>query len=396
MRSWTTLVVALSLTAPIASGCSDGPSSSLLVSMMPRMSKAPFGRTKDGVAVDLVTLRNEAGTEVGILTYGGVIRTLKTADRTGTIDDIVLGFDTLLEYEEKSPFFGTLVGRYGNRIAKGQFTLDGRTYTLAKNNGPNHLHGGNKGWDKAVWAAGDPFQNATGVGVSLSHTSPDGDEGYPGTVRAVVTYTLTDANELIVEYEATSDKPTVINLTQHSYFNLGGAKTPDVLGHELMLNADGYTPVDAGLIPLGPIAPVAGTPFDFRTQTPIGERIGAAHEQIAHGNGYDHNFVLNHSGDGLSPAARVVEPATGRTMTVRTTEPGVQFYTGNFLDGTLTGKGGRVYGRRAGFCLETQHYPDSPNKPNFPSTVLRPDQTYRSRTVFTFGAAKPIQLAAPS
>jgi aldose 1-epimerase len=352
------------------------------------MTKSPFARTKDGISVDLITLRNDAGTEVGILTYGGVIRTLKTADRTGTFDDIVLGFDTLPLYEEKSPFFGTLVGRYGNRIANGRFTLDGQTYPLAKNNGPNHLHGGNKGWDKAVWAAGEPFQNANGIGIALSHTSADGDEGYPGTVKAVVTYTLTDSNELVIDYQATTDKPTVINLTQHSYFNLAGAKAQDVLGHELTLNADGYTTVDAGLIPLGRIQPVAGTPFDFKTPTAIGARIDDRHEQIVRGGGYDHNFVLNRTGEGLSLAARVVEPATGRTMAVSTTEPGVQFYTGNFLDGTLTGKGGRVYGRRAGFCLETQHYPDSPNRPNFPSTVLRPGQEYRSKTVFAFGVTK--------
>ena len=352
------------------------------------MTKSPFARTKEGVSVDLVTLRNHAGTEVGILTYGGVIRTLTTADRTGALDDIVLGFDTLPLYEEKSPFFGTLVGRYGNRIANGRFTLDGQAYVLAKNNGPNHLHGGNKGWDKAVWAAGDPFQNTTGVGIALSHTSADGDEGYPGTVKAVVTYTLTESNELVIDYQATTDKPTVINLTQHSYFNLAGARAQDVLGHELMLNADGYTPVDAGLIPLGSIAPVAGTPFDFKTPTAIGARIHDTNEQLARGNGYDHNFVLNRTGDGLSLAARVVEPTTGRTMTVSTTEPGVQFYTGNFLDGTLTGKAGRAYGRRAGFCLETQHYPDSPNRPNFPSTVLRPGEEYRSRTVFAFGVVK--------
>ena len=352
------------------------------------MTKSPFARTKDGVSVDLITLRNEAGTEMGILTYGGVIRTLKTVDRAGTLDDIVLGFDTLALYEEKSPFFGTLVGRYGNRIANGRFTLDGQTYSLAKNNGPNHLHGGNKGWDKAVWVPGEPFQNATGVGIALSHTSADGDEGYPGTVKAVVTYTLTESNELVIDYQATTDKPTVVNLTQHSYFNLAGANAQDVLGHELMLNADSYTPVDAGLIPLGQIAPVAGTPFDFKTPTAIGARINDTHEQIARGNGYDHNFVLSRTGDGLSLAARVVEPTTGRTMTVSTTEPGVQFYTGNFLDGTLTGKSGRVYGRRAGFCLETQHYPDSPNQPNFPSTVLRPGQEYRSKTVFVFGTVK--------
>ncbi len=226
------------------------------------------------------------------------------------------------------------------------------------------------------------------MGIALSHTSADGDEGYPGTVKAVVTYTLTESNELVIDYQATTDKPTVVNLTQHSYFNLAGANAQDVLGHELMLNADSYTPVDAGLIPLGQIAPVAGTPFDFKTPTAIGARINDTHEQIARGNGYDHNFVLNRTGDGLSLAARVVEPTTGRTMTVSTTEPGVQFYTGNFLDGTLTGKGGRVYGRRAGLCLETQHYPDSPNQPNFPSTVLRPGQEYRSKTVFAFGTVK--------
>ena len=352
------------------------------------MTKSPFARTKDGVSVDLITLRNDAGTEIGILTYGGVIQTLKTVDRTGTLDDIVLGFDTLALYEEKSPFFGTLVGRYGNRIANGRFTLDGQTYSLAKNNGPNHLHGGNKGWDKAVWVPAEPFQNATGVGIALSHTSADGDEGYPGTMKAVVTYTLTESNELVMDYQATTDKPTVVNLTQHSYFNLAGANAPDVLGHELMLNADSYTPVDAGLIPLGQIAPVAGTPFDFKTPTAIGARINDKYEQIARGNGYDHNFVLSRTGDGLLLAARVVEPTTGRTLTVSTTEPGVQFYTGNFLDGTLSGKSGRVYGRRAGFCLETQHYPDSPNRPNFPSPVLRPGQEYRSKTVFAFGTVK--------
>ena len=352
------------------------------------MTKSPFARTKDGMSVDLVTLRNEAGTEVGILTYGGVIRSLKTVDRSGAVDDIVLGFDTLALYEEKSPFFGTLVGRYGNRIANGRFTLDGRTYALAKNNGPNHLHGGIKGWDKAVWSADDPFQNETGVGVVLRHTSQAGDEGYPGTVKAIVTYTLTDANELVVDYQATTDAPTVINLTQHSYFNLAGGKSSDVLGHELMLNAEGYTPVDGGLIPLGEVAPVAGTPFDFRTPTPIGARIADTHDQMVKGRGYDHNFVLTRTGDGLSLAARVVEPLSGRTMTVSTTEPGVQFYTGNFLDGTLPGKGGRVYGPRAGFCLETQHYPDSPNKPAFPSTALRPGEQYQSRTVFAFGVSK--------
>jgi aldose 1-epimerase len=273
----------------------------------------------------------------------------------------------------------------GNRIKDGQFTLDGKTYTLAKNNGPNHLHGGIKGWDKLVWQA-DPFNDATGSGVLLTLVSPDGDEGYPGTVTAHVKYTLTGNNELIVDYHATSDAPTVINLTQHSYFNLGGAQTPDILGHELTLNADRYTPVDATLIPTGELAPVEGTPFDFRAPTAIGARIDADHPQIAHGPGYDHNWVLNRSGEGLQSAVTVYEPVTGRVMEIRTTEPGIQFYAGNFLDGTLRGKGGRVYPRRSGFCLETQHFPDSPNQPTFPSVVLRPGGEYKSQTVFAFSA----------
>jgi aldose 1-epimerase len=391
MRSPARAAVVLCLAVALNSGCSTDPSDSTATMQSmprPRLTKSPFARTKDGISVDLITLRNQAGTEIGILTYGGIIQTLKTPDRAGALDDIVLGFDTLSEYQERSPFFGALVGRYGNRIANGRFTIDGQTYSLAKNNGPNHLHGGIKGWDKVIWTAGEPFQNATGVGIPLSYTSADGEEGYPGTVNATVTYTLTDVNELVVEYRATTDKPTVINLTQHSYFNLGGARASDVLGHVLTLNADHYTPVDAGLIPLGTIVPVAGTPFDFRTPHPIGARIADAHEQIARGNGYDHNLVLNRAGVGLVQAARVVEPTTGRTLTVSTTEPGVQFYTGNFLDGTLTGKGGRVYPRHAGFCLETQHYPDSPNRPNFPSPVLRPGAEYQSRTVFAFGIDK--------
>jgi aldose 1-epimerase len=348
------------------------------------MTQSPFARMPDGRVVDLITLRNGSGIEMRVLTYGGVILSLQTPDRAGAFDDIVLGFDDLTSYLEKSPYFGCLIGRYGNRIAGGRFTLDGTTHTLATNNGPNHLHGGVSGWDKAVWGF-DLFQHATGVGVVLTHTSKDGDEGYPGTVSARVTYTLTDENQLIVDYAATTDTPTIVNLTQHSYFNLAGTKANDILGHELMLNASEYTPVDATLIPTGAIAPVAGTPFDFRMPTPIGARINAADEQIARGLGYDHNFVLSRTGPGLIEAARVVEPLTGRTMTIATTEPGIQFYSGNFLDGTLVGKGGRGYPHRSGFCLETQHYPDSPNHPHFPSTVLRPGETYSSQTVFTFG-----------
>jgi len=347
----------------------------------------PLGKTSDGVGVDVVTLRNDSGMEVRVATYGGTILSMRVPDRSGAADDVVLGFDDLTTYFTKSPYFGALIGRYGNRIAKGAFTLDGTRYTLAVNNGPNHLHGGIKGWDKVVWAA-EPFQRADGVGVVLKYTSRDGEEGYPGTVDADVTYTLSPTNVFTIDYHATTDKPTVINLTQHTYFNLAGAKAADVLGHELVLNAAAYTPVGDTLIPTGEIASVENTPFDFRTATPIGQRIDTKTPQITYGNGYDHNFVLTRTGNGLALAAHVVEPITGRTLEIQTTEPGVQFYTGNFLDGTLTGKGGRVYGRRSGFCLETQHYPDSPNRPNFPSTVLRPGEEYRSRTVWTFGVIR--------
>jgi aldose 1-epimerase len=375
------------LALALAAGCGDAPSSTpVQQDSSPKFTLGPSGdRTPDGTVIERISLRNAAGLEVGIITYGGIITTLRTPDRSGALDDIVLGFDTFPPYLDKSPYFGCLIGRYGNRIAKGRFALDGKTYTLATNNAPNHLHGGVKGWDKVVWTAEQPFQNAGGVGVKLRYTSADGEEGYPGTIKAEVTYTLNDRNQLVVDYLATTDKPTVINLTQHSYFNLAGAKAEDILGHELMINADRYTPVDPTLIPTGQIAPVQGTPLDFRTSTAIGARIGETHEQLARGLGYDHNFVLNRQGDGLSLAARVVEPVTGRTMEITTTEPGIQFYSGNFLKGDLTGKGGRVYKHRSGFCLETQHYPDSPNQPAFPSTVLRPGEEYRSQTVFTFG-----------
>jgi aldose 1-epimerase len=370
--------------ATLAGACGGGQSSTPVETPNPKLTQSPFDRTPDNQVVDLITLRNTHGIELTVLTYGGVIKTLRTPDRAGVLDDIVLGFDDLASYVAKSPYFGCLIGRYGNRIAKGRFTLDGAAHTLATNNDTNHLHGGNKGWDKAVWAF-ETFNNASGTGVVLTHTSPDGDEGYPGTVKAKVTYTLTDRDQVIVDYEATTDKATVLNLTQHSYFNLAGGKAADILGHELMLNAAQYTPVDATLIPTGEIAPVEGTPFDFRTSTAIGARINDKNEQLTRGKGYDHNWVLSRTGAGLSDAARVYEPTSGRTMTIGTTEPGIQFYSGNFLDGTLTGKAGRVYPQRSGFCLETQHYPDSPNHANFPSTVLRPGETYKTQTVFTFG-----------
>jgi aldose 1-epimerase len=332
-----------------------------------------------------MTLRNASGMEVRAMTYGGIILSVRTPDRAHQIDDVVLGHDDAAGYFNNAPYFGAIIGRYGNRIARGMFALDGKPYTLATNNGPNHLHGGLKGWDQAVWNAA-PFQDQRGVGIMFTHTSGDGEEGYPGTVQAAVTYTLTDDNQLRIDYQATTDKPTIINLTQHSYFNLAGSNASDILAHQLMIAADRYTPVDAGLIPTGELATVQGTPFDFRQATPIGTRINQKDTQLERGKGYDHNFVLNRQGDGLVLAARVFEPVTGRTLEVSTTEPGLQFYSGNFLDGTIAGKGGLKYGLRAGFCLETQHYPDSPNHANFPSTVLRPGHEYRSTTVFKFTA----------
>lgn len=350
------------------------------------VERASFGTTADGVAVDVYTLRNASGLEVRVTNYGGIIVSLKTPDGGGRMADIVLGFDSLAPYEAGSPYFGSIIGRYGNRIAGGRFELDGETYTLATNNGPNHLHGGVRGFDKVVWDA-EPFDNEADRGLNLRYTSAAGEEGYPGTFEATVTYTLTDAGELIVDYVATTDAATPVNLTQHSYFNLAGAGSGDILDHELMIVASAITPVDSTLIPTGEIAAVEGTPFDFRAPTPIGARIDDDDPQLRNGRGYDHNFVLDGTGAGLALAARVSDPVSGRTLDVLTTEPGVQFYTGNFLDGTITGKESRVYGHRGGFCLETQHFPDSPNQPSFPSTILRPGEEYRTRTVFVFGVA---------
>src|SRR5262245_40789009 len=330
-----------------------------------------------------VTLKNANGMEVRAISYGGIITSIRVPDRNGNFDDVVLGYDTEDQYRKNNgPHFGGIIGRYGNRIAKGSFTLDGQTYKLATNNGPNHLHGGNIGFDKVVWDT-EEFRNTDGVGVIFRYTSADGEEGYPGTLTTRVTYTLNDRNELIVDYLATSDKPSPVNMTQHSYFNLAGP-TRDVLDHELTLNADRYTPVDSTLIPTGEMVTVDGTPFDFRKPATIGSQINQDHEQLRNGRGYDHNFVLNRQDGSLVHVAHVYEPSTGRVLDVSTTEPGVQFYTGNFLDGSITGKSGRVYRQRFGFCLETQHYPDSPNQPQFPSTILRPGNQYRSRTVFAF------------
>lgn len=338
----------------------------------------------DGTPIELFTFTNAHGVEIRAITYGAIIVSVRVPDRRGTLGDIVLGFDTLDGYLTRSRYFGAVVGRCANRIARGRFTLDGTTFQLATNNGPNHLHGGRKGFDKAVWTP-EPFHRDSDVGVIFTLVSADGEEGYPGTLNVKVTYTLTPHDDLMVEYEATTHKPTPINLTQHSYFNLAGEGSGDVLQHELTIDADRYTPVDEGQIPTGDLVAVDGTPFDFRRPTAIGARIGADHEQLRHGGGYDHNFVLNRRSTDLIHAARVVEPRSGRTLDVATTEPGLQFYSGNRLDGTIAGKHGRVYGHRTGFCLETQHFPDSPNHPHFPSAILRPGENYQSKTVFAFG-----------
>lgn len=347
------------------------------------VKKEIFGKTRSGAFIDVYTLSNPHGIEVRTITYGGIITSLSVPDKDGKIDDIVLGLEALDGYLAGHPYLGAIIGRYGNRIGRAKFTLDGVEYTLAANNGANHLHGGLKGFDKVVWQA-ESLKTEAGDGVVFKYTSPDGEENYPGTLAAQVTYTLTHRDELIFDYYATTDKPTPVNLTQHTYFNLAGGGKRDILAHELMLNADRFTPVDETLIPTGEIRSVAGTPLDFRQPTAIGARIDQKDEQLTFGHGYDHNFVLNRKDEEPSLAARVYEPTTGRVLEVYTTEPGVQFYSGNFLNGSVTGKRGCVYNRRDGFCLETQHFPDSPNKPNFPSTILRPGEVYKSRTICKF------------
>jgi aldose 1-epimerase len=340
-----------------------------------------------GKPIEMVTLKNSHGMEVQAISYGAIITSIKVPDRAGKIADVVLGFDSPDQYwhEPTPPYFGAVVGRYGNRIAKGKFALDGKTYSLAINNPPNSLHGGNKGFDKQVWDV-TTKETPAGSSATFSRTSPDGEEGFPGTLQARVTYTLTEKNELIVDYHATTDKATPINLTQHSYFNLAGEGSGTILDHVLTIDADRYTPVSDSLIPIGELAPVQGTPFDFRKPTAIGSRIDQADAQLKNGKGYDHNWVLTRKATGLQHAVTLADPKSGRTLDISTTEPGVQFYTGNFLDGTIKGKGGHVYALRSGLCLETQHFPDSPNQKNFPSTILQPGKTYESRTVFTFSA----------
>jgi len=351
-------------------------------------TKKSFGKTPDGQPVDLFVLTNRNGAEVSITIYGGAVVSIKVPDGGGKLADVVLGYDTIDGYANDKSYFGALVGRYGNRIGHAQFMLDGKTYTLAKNNGDNSLHGGVKGFNKVVWTA-KTLSKKDGQSLELSYLSKDGEEGFPGNLKVTVIYTLTDSNALRIEYSATTDKKTVLNLTNHSYFNLAGQGNGDILGHLLTIEADKFTPVDSGLIPTGELRDVAGTPFDFRKPTVIGARIDQQDEQLKLGGGYDHNFVLRRSaGSGESLAARVVEPTSGRVLEVWTTEPGVQFYTGNFLDGKSTGKGGTTYPKRAAFCLETQHFPDSPNQPKFPSVILNPGERYHTITTYKFSAEK--------
>ena len=345
------------------------------------LSKMIFGNTPDGTPVELYVLKNGQIT-VKVMTYGAIITEIDTPDRNGKEGDVVLGFDSLEGYLGKHPYFGATVGRVANRIAKGKFTLNGQEYTLAVNDGPNTLHGGLKGFDKVIWKA-EPISRPDGPSIKLTRRSPDGEEGYPGNLDVSVQFTVTEQNELKIEYTATTDKATPINLSNHSYFNLAGRTTEPVLGHELMLAADHYTPVDETLIPTGEIAPVAGTPLDFTKPTDIGARIK---ELKGEPTGYDHNFVLDSGGKSLALAVRVYEPKTGRVMELSTTEPGVQFYTGNFLDGTITGKDGIAYRKHHAFCLEAQHYPDSIHHANFPSAVLKPGKTYTQTTVYKFSA----------
>ena len=351
------------------------------------LKKAAFGKTRDGQPADLYTLTNASGMEVAITNYGGTVVSIKVPDRSGKFADVVLGFDNFEGYLNNTPFFGVLVGRYGNRIAKARFTLDGHEYHLAANDNGNSLHGGLKGFDKHAWKARDASTKKIPA-VELTYLSKDGEEGYPGNLSATVTYSLTPKNELRIDYAATTDKTTVLNLTNQSYFNLAGQGEGDALSHVVMIHAESFTPVDATLIPTGELQSVAGTPLDFRKPTAIGARIDAADPQIKFGRGYDHNFVLNRKDGGLILAARVTEPSSGRVLEVLTTQPGLQFYTGNFLDGTIHGKAGKVYPRRSAFCMETQHFPDSPNQPQFPTTALKPGEHFQSTTVFRFSTVK--------
>ena len=358
-------------------GCASPPNSPVPANP----TQIPWGKTSDGASVELYTLANAKGSEARIITYGGIVVSLKVPDRFGVLGNVVAGFDNLEGYLTPAPYFGAIIGRYGNRIGGARFSLNGTQYQLTKNDGGNQLHGGARGFDKRLWNA----KQLSPQGLELSYLSKDGEEGFPGNVLVTVLYTLTDNDELKIDYTATTDKETVVNLTHHSYFNLAGEG--DIRGHQISIHADRFTPVDRELIPTGELRNVAGTPFDFRGAKAIGERIDQQDEQLTFGRGYDHNWVLNRTGAGLESAATVTDPKSGRIMEVLTTMPGLQFYSGNFLDGTLQGQG-RTYTRRSAFCLETQFFPDSPNKPAFPSTILSPGSTFRSTTVYRFSVVK--------
>lgn len=357
------------------------------MSLFALSGQATAKKVEDFDSIQLYTLSNRKGMQVKVTNFGAIVTSIVVPDRDGKLGDIALGYDRVEGYINAvdKPYFGAIVGRYGNRIAEGKFTLDGETYSLAVNNPPNHLHGGVVGFDKVVWDA--RLTRGPGwEGVELKYLAKDKEEGYPGNLKITVTYKLTKDNELSVDYHATTDKATPVNLTQHTYFNLKGEGEGTILDHELMLNAKRYTPVDSVLIPTGELAPVKGTPFDFTKGKAIGRDIGQEHQQLEYGLGYDHNFVIDREGEGLTLAAKVTEPTSGRVMEIHTTEPGIQFYCGNFLDGRLKGKSGKAYVHRGGFCLETQHYPDSPNQEAFPTTILRPDGVYQTKTVFKFSA----------
>ncbi len=350
------------------------------------ITKVPFGRTADGKPVDLYTLKGQNGFEAKISTFGATLVSLTAPDRNGNYADVILGFNTVEPYIKGVPFYGAIIGRYGNRIALGKFTLDGKVYHLPTNDGPNSLHGGARGFDKRLWTA-EPVESKDGPALKLTYVSADGEEGYPGQLTVHVTYTLRADNALSIAYEATTTKPTVLNLTNHTYFNLTGKPNTTILNHRLTILADRFTPVDKTLIPTGELRPVKGTPLDFTAAAVIGSRIEAGDEQLKFGKGYDHNWVLNSGGGKFATAAVLEEPVSGRVMEVKTTEPSLQFYSGNFMDGKPAGNG-TVYQHRTGLCLETQHFPDSPNKPQFPSTILRPGQTYHTETVFVFRKKK--------
>jgi len=375
-------LLAAGLSAALLTGCaSTGGSSCCGSTSEGTIMKEPFGKTLDGQAVDIYTLRNTNGVEARIMTYGGTLVSLKVPDKSGNFGDVVLGCDSVPDYQKQTAYFGALIGRYGNRIAKGQFVLDGKTYHLDINNPPNSLHGGTNGYDKVIWAA-KPVPTDSGPSLEMTYVSKDGEEGYPGTLKIKAVYKLTEDNSLRIEFTATTDKDTVVNLTGHTYWNLAGKG--NILDHVVMINADKFTPVDETLIPTGVLQPVDGTPFDFRTPTAVGARIEQVNEQIKFGKGYDHNWVLNKETDKLDVAASLYDPTTGRMLQVLTTSPGVQFYSGNFLDGTVTGKGGWVYQFRNGLCFEPQHFPDSPNQPNFPSTELKPGEKHHNIIEYKF------------